>query len=701
MFFTVLVTRRQSRLLHRLWSECASFVLRARFTSSTSTDAASDAITTDAVEDVLKSFSFDHSPSDRTRLPNHTRPQSSHAFVEGPISAEVENARLVPSVSAFSSSATAVVPLIARRIALPDALNIVPLVNVLPRDMASVYGDPVIGAQELLRPQVEVLALNLASPLQPPRVAGTRDEYVKLVGRMNEQGMLSFTAHPQAINGVFSVGKDADADRLIIDAQPANRLFKDSPHVSLPDPSHLIQLRVPAGASLQVGKSDLSNYYHHLGLPQWMWPYFALPSLTPNELRALGLDPKANFPVCVTLPMGFSHAVLLAQCSHEHVVYSSGALKREDNLLQISSPDVTRDRAIHGIEIDDFFLFCLDGALATRILSAVLDAYRAAGFVVKQSKVILPTSSPVKVIGLMFEHDVDGHTSVRLSAESSIDLARTTLAVLRRGTVSGIGLAHIIGRWTWCMLVRRPSLAVLQHVYKYIQTAHRRRFVLWPSVRRELWLLLGLLPLLHARLDVPTFRHAIATDASELGAGVVCSTITPELNARIWPVCSSRHHAHLQTIINAAVSRGEYLELEPDSSSLDVAADLFERGARSYSAFYADVVAARWSTIISSAWLVPEHINHLELRAVLLAVHWLLSYPSSHLSRVYLLVDSTVALFALWKGRTSSARLLQIVRKINALLLVSGVSLLTGWLPSAVNPADQPSRLLPSNTHRE
>ena len=32
---------------------------------------------------------------------------------------------------------------------------------------------------------------------------------------------------------------------------------------------------------------------------------------------------------------------------------------------------------------------------------------------------------------------------------------------------------------------------------------------------------------------------------------------------------------------------------------------------------------------------------------------------------------------------------------INALLLASGISLLTGWLPSAVNPADAPSRQRP------
>jgi hypothetical protein len=511
---------------------------------------------------------------------------------------------------------------------------------------------------------------------------------------MLQQGMLSFTANPKAVNGVFTVGKDAESDRLIIDAQPANRLFIDSPHVSLPDPSHLVQLRVPKGSLMFVGKSDLSNYYHHLGLPEWMQPYFALPPLTAVELTSLGLDPTMNHPMCVTLPMGFSHAVLLAQSCHEHVVYSSGALRREDGLLRLSSPDVTSDRAVHGIVIDDFFLFSLNRALACRIFRRVLDAYRAAGFVVKPSKVIEPTDQPVKVIGFMFEHSADNdQTTVSLSADASLELARVTLASLACGQLTGLGLAHLIGRWTWCMLLRRPSLAVLQHCYRYIEVADRRRFTIWPSVRRELWMLLGLLPLLHARLDMPTFKHAVATDASELGAGVVCSQVTPEMDRHIWQLCSSRAHATMQTLVNAAANRDESID-EESSPAL-------HRAAQHYSAFYAAVVADRWSTIVSSPWRSPEHINALELRAALLSLHWLLSYPSAHSSRVYLLVDSTVALFALWKGRSSSPRLLVILRKISALLLASGTTLLPGWLPSAVNPADRPSRLKPQSSHDE
>lgn len=714
-------SRSQSRLLLHLRSECAAFVSKARLSALQCTD---DDIHTSAM-DILQSFQFDSSlrQHDRTGPPDQPIPSHAHRTrgddhesssaaasvpkfkerkdrIEGPLHDHMHALHSLPLNSTFSSAATAVVPLIAHRVALPTELNIVPLVNVLPPEMATRYAHEVPAGLpgSILRPPTDVMALNITAPLKPARVAGSRTEYVKLIGRMMEQRMLAFTATPKAVNGVFAVGKDAESDRLIIDAQPANRLFIDSPHVSLPDPSHLVQLRVPrrirrAAWRMKWGKSDLSNFYHHEGLPAWMQPYFALPSLTADELLSLGLDPSKDHPMCTTLPMGFSHAVLLAQSSHEYVVYSSGALRREDSLLRLTSPDVTVDRVIHGIVIDDFFLFSLDRALAQRVFNRVLDAYRAAGFVVKPSKVIEPTEQPIKIIGFMFEQS-DVRVTISLAADACMDLARVTLASLARGEMTGLGLAHLIGRWTWCMLLRRSSLCVLQHCYRFIEVADRRRFTLWPSVRRELWMLIGLLPLLHARLDVSTFKHVVATDASELGAGVVCSAVTPAMDRHVWQLCSSRAHATMQTLVNAAGNRGESIDAEGCSPALSA-------GAQHYSAFYAAVTAARWSTILSTAWHSPEHINALELRAVLLSLHWLLSYPSAHSSRVYLLVDSTVTLFSLWKGRSSSPRLLVILRKISALLLASGVSLLTGWLPSAVNPADQPSRLFSDTSDDE
>ncbi len=574
-----------------------------------------------------------------------------------------------------------VVPLVADRVSLPEHLRPVPMLSVLPPDVAAAYSPA--SAERLMRPLTEVFALHFARHLRRPRVAGSRAEYVRLISRLMRLGMVGFTDSPLAVNGVFTVSKDDSSDRLIIDAQPANRLFVDPPPVSLPDPSHLVQLQVPAGCALFVGKSDLSNFYHHFGLPAWMQPFFALPPLTPAERASCGLPPHSGaFPMCLTMPMGWSHSVAIAQTAHEHMLYSTGALQPGDSIVRMQSPQVTAARALHGIEIDDFFLFSLSQSLAEAQLDRVLRAYAAFGFVVKQSKVVRPTSVPVKVLGL----SIDGaRARIALPVDSQAALVRGTQAALCADVVTGISLSRLLGHWTWVLLLRRPALAALQHVYRYCETARWRRFTLWPSVRRELETLLALLPLLTADLAAPCFHRAFASDASEEAAGVVSTALTPQLQSSLWPLCSARRHATAQCLLAGAARASQSpqpaqraLTPPPPPAGLDT--------------YYSAVRSAPWRVDISHRWSAAEHINALELRGALLACHRALSYPSSISSRVFLLLDSAVAYFTLWKGRSSSPALLRIVRKVSALLLCSGVALQLGWLPSERNPADAPSR---------
>ena len=671
----------QLRALTHLRERCAAFVLTAR-TWATHHSPTCDISPT--LLDMLESEQ-QHAAGGQRRPPTNssTNTLSQQDSLSPADCSDPSSSSSLPSLSAFSSAPTAVVPLIAARIALPEQLKIVPMLSVLPPEVAAEYSEA--ACSSLLRSDTAVLTMNFVDPLPPPRVAGSREEYLRLIDRMLAAGMTAFTSAPKAVNGVFAVAKDATSDRLIIDARHANRLFVDSPHVALPGPSHLVQMCVPTGAVMFSGKSDLSNYYHHFGLPEWLQPYLALPPLSPAELAARGLPLDASFPMCITMPMGWSHAVRIAQCTHEFILYRRGLLRREDSLLLLTSPTVTRCRVIHGVVIDDFFIFSLCRRLAERTLLLVLAAYRDAGFVVKQSKVVMPTAEPVKIIGF----DIDGtRGSITLPAESQHSLVRSTLAVLRQSTVTGSTLSHIIGRWTWVMMLRRASLAVLQHCYRYCRLAQRRHFTLWPSVRRELCMLLSLLPLLSAHLHAPFFHRAIASDASELAAGVVSTPLTPELHSQLWPLCSSRHHAVQQAQCNAQRSRGEVLTVGGDAA---------EQLSSTFDSFYSTVGAVPWRTLISKPWSGAEHINALELRAALLSVHWALSYPSSLHRRVFLLLDSTVAFFSLWNGRISSPALLLILRKNSALLLASGLSLLPGWVPSAVNPADAPSRLIDSS----
>ena len=101
----------------------------------------------------------------------------------------------------------------------------------------------------------------------------------------------------------------------------------------------------------------------------------------------------------------------------------------------------------------------------------------------------------------------------------------------------------------------------------------------------------------------------------------------------------------------------------------------------------------RWRTVSGWKWNnKDEHINALELRAVLTTVKWRTEQLKQQDVRCVHLIDSLVALHSLTRGRSSSRKLMRTVMRINSYLLVSGLQPLWGYVNTKDNPADRPSR---------
>lgn len=82
----------------------------------------------------------------------------------------------------------------------------------------------------------------------------------------------------------------------------------------------------------------------------------------------------------------------------------------------------------------------------------------------------------------------------------------------------------------------------------------------------------------------------------------------------------------------------------------------------------------RWKTVSGWKWSdTSEHINVLELRAVLTAVRWRVERLKQTDMRCLHLVDSLVVLQALSRGRSSSRKMRRTLMRLNAYLLVSGL----------------------------
>jgi hypothetical protein len=101
----------------------------------------------------------------------------------------------------------------------------------------------------------------------------------------------------------------------------------------------------------------------------------------------------------------------------------------------------------------------------------------------------------------------------------------------------------------------------------------------------------------------------------------------------------------------------------------------------------------RWRTVAGWRWRgTREHINGLEMRAVLTALKWRLEKQKKLHTKFVHLVDSLVCLHALSRGRSSSKKLKRTLLRANALLLATKSHVVWAYVHTKQNPADAPSR---------
>ena len=104
-----------------------------------------------------------------------------------------------------------------------------------------------------------------------------------------------------------------------------------------------------------------------------------------------------------------------------------------------------------------------------------------------------------------------------------------------------------------------------------------------------------------------------------------------------------------------------------------------------------DVARWKWRTVVSYA-KSGEHINSLELYAVLVSLRWRFRAVAGIGKRAAHFIDSQVVQAVLTKGRSSSRLLMGTVRSVNALMLGACCYMVFGYIHTADNPADAPSR---------
>ncbi len=101
----------------------------------------------------------------------------------------------------------------------------------------------------------------------------------------------------------------------------------------------------------------------------------------------------------------------------------------------------------------------------------------------------------------------------------------------------------------------------------------------------------------------------------------------------------------------------------------------------------------KWKVVAGWKWAnTVDHINSLELRAILTTLMWRVGKKMMLRRKFVHLTDSLVCLHSLTRGRSSSVRLRRTLCRINALLLISSSQAVWAYVHTDQNPADKPSR---------
>ncbi len=495
----------------------------------------------------------------------------------------------------------------------------------------------------------------------PLRDASVRDVLVK---RMWDAGMLRVLSEVRERVGLFTVPRPDGLQRLVVDPRPTNAAWGPPPPIHLTSGPMVARQLQANGKRGVICKCDLSDYYYNLRIPSWMSGWFALPPVSAQLLGLAGDSVDVGFAV---LPMGASHAVVLAQLAHLEILERAGLPL--DRRLQDGRPLLTPG-PFYAVVIDDLVIGCDDdGSVGDDWLELAIAAYREVGLPVAERKVQRDAEA---ALGM----EAPFGRSVAAAPRSKRQrVSHALLAVAEWPAVAPRLLEVLVGHATWAFLFRRAGLAAFGSIFALI---HQCADPLVPvflsgAVRWELITAAALLPLAEICLSAPTSREVLASDASLWGFGV-CAAVPPVSLVGEALRCSELRGEYVSLLGQAARRRGqgdrvaERRPLDPGWGEVD------------------------WKVKIARPWKGSVQQAAAELQAAELGMEYAARKLDNHGSRQLFLLDARSAIGAIGKGRSSAFSFLRVLRRVAALSFASGIEWCPRWICGEEMPADEASR---------
>ena len=470
--------------------------------------------------------------------------------------------------------------------------------------------------------------------------------------------------------GLFSVVKDLERDRLILDARPAN-LLETPPQFwtsTLASSACLLSITLRPDQTLKISTADLKDFFYLFkATPSRLQRNLLKGSLTRAEAYfvfgrdcSAFADARGRVRVSLsTLAMGDCGACEYAQGSHLGVLFAHQVLSSHELLLPGFPPP--RGLLSIGVVIDDLVILEKVTRAATseagalrreggRRLEKAHLAYEEACLVANRKKGVQDADR-----ASFWGVDLDGTRGlVRTNPARLWALCFVTARVASLGLISYGLLESLVGSWTSVFLLRRRCLSLLDHCYTVLQSCTPGQIIrMSGGFKDELWSLVALGPLTAANLKAPVLDCLFATDASDDYLACVKADLPP-------PVA--------EELLRHTLMKGAWARLLPapqawlrSKGMMDDLSELPDGGAFTHPLWRKMARALRYDLQWSREARRSQHINLKELLAFLRLEEQVGARVCS--ARILCAMDSQVCLGALVKGRASSPGLNRLLRR--------------------------------------
>ena len=583
------------------------------------------------------------------------------------------------------------------------------------------YGGPEFEASEYMDEENRdryLHPLDYAEPADPDdpslpkvKVRGSRKNQLRLLEVLDKSGRLALLSSGEVErgfeNGMFSIPKDAEKDRMVLDARRPNS--REQPEqrwiYSLGATSQLQHLHLEGDQVLLLHAEDLRDYYHSFKVsPQRIARNALKMRVSTKDVEHLSCfrdelrQEQEVVPCLRTMAMGDVNAVAFGQTAHLAVILRTGQLELTDFLSLRMRPSRKEIRA--GLMIDDFVVFesmrreelqrMQEGQRTRggRIVDVVRSAYEKAGLVRHPGKAV-EQSLKGEVWGL----EIDGDRGVaRPNPKRVIPLANIVLRTVELGRASVALLEVLAGAICSVFQSRRRLMALMHEIYAAQRGREREDVILMSKeLKDEMMMCVALLPAAIIDLRLAPSPLLIATDASSTAEAAVATEVgekrTKEfqrygLQKGLW-----------NRLLSPAKAWTREKALEDDMEPEDVeAADQLPGEQYEMHPLWQEVVEscefAEYGPVRHSKR--REHINLKEVSAALAAEE---KHGQEHPSTYFVnLQDSQVSLACLVKGRSSSWAINKKLRKSLPSHLSHNTRPVYGYVRSKLNPGDDPTR---------